>query len=80
MRNDFSGRDKNKISMLMIQVIDGAYDIPILPSEGVFTVTKNTGTVLSGNFEAKAIDADKNNYKLRGQFLNIEVNNSDYIK
>jgi len=77
---DISGRDKNNISMVMSQVINGSYDIPILPGEGVFTVTKNTGTVLSGYFNAKAVDAEKNNYKLTGTFLNIEVNNSDYIK
>ena len=75
-----SGRDPDKVSMVMSQVIKGNYDIPILPSEGFLTITKNTGKVLSGSFESKAVDADKNKFGVTGTFLNVEVNNSDYIK
>ena len=75
-----SGREKDKVSMVMSQVIDGNYDIPILPSEGFLTITKNTGKILSGNFETKAIDADKNNFLLTGAFLNVGVNDDKNIK
>ncbi len=75
-----SGRDTDKVSMVMSQVINGNYDIPILPSEGFLTITKNTGKVLSGSFESKAVDGDKNKFAVTGTFLNVEVNNSDYIK
>ncbi len=75
-----TGRDTNTVSMGMSQVINGHYDIPILPGEGFLTITKNTGKVLSGNFESKAVDADKNKFTVTGAFLNVGVNNSDYIK
>ena len=75
-----SNREENTVSMVMSQVIKGNYDIPILPGEGFLNITKNTGTVLSGNFQAKSVDADKNNFLLTGTFLNVGVNNSDYIK
>ena len=75
-----SGREKDKVSMVMSQVIDGNYDIPILPSEGVLNITKNTGKVLSGSFEAKARDANKDNFLLTGTFLNVGVNDAQNIK
>ena len=68
-----SGRDTDKVSMVMSQVINGNYDIPILPDEGFLNITKNTGKVLSGSFEAKAVDANKDNFLLTGTFLNVTV-------
>ena len=75
-----SGRDPDKVSMVMSQVINGNYDIPILPSEGFLNITKNTGKILSGNFETKAVDANKNNFLLTGTFLNVGVNDDKNIK
>ena len=75
-----SGREKDKVSMVMSQVIDGNYDIPILPSEGFLNITKNTGKVLSGSFEAKAIDANKDIFLITGTFLNVGVNDDKNIK
>jgi hypothetical protein len=75
-----SNREKDKVSMIMSQVINGNYDIPIMPSEGFLNITKNTGKILSGKFEAKAVDADKNNYLLTGVFLNVGVNDDKNIK
>ena len=75
-----SGRDPDKVSMVMSQVINGNYDIPILPSEGFLNITKNTGKILSGNFETKAVDANKNNFLLTGTFLNVGVNDDKNIQ
>jgi hypothetical protein len=75
-----SNRDTNTVSMVMSQVINGNYDIPIMPSEGFLNITKNTGKVLSGNFRAKAVDANKNNFLLTGIFLNTGVNDDKNIK
>jgi hypothetical protein len=75
-----SNREADKASMVMSQVINGNYDIPIMPDEGVLNITKNTGKVLSGNFEAKAIDANKNKFLFTGVFLNLGVNDDSNIK
>jgi hypothetical protein len=37
---DISCRDDDKVCMVMSQVINGKYDIPILPSEGFLNITK----------------------------------------
>jgi len=75
-----SNREKDKASMIMSQVINGNYDIPIMPSEGSINITKNTGKILSGNFNGKAIDADKNIFMVSGAFLNVGVNDDKNIK
>ncbi len=51
-----------------------------MPSEGSINITKNTGKILSGNFEARAIDANKQTFVVKGKFLNVGVNNDSYIK
>jgi hypothetical protein len=75
-----SGRDTDKVNMVMSQVINGNYDIPILPGEGFLNITKNTGKILSGNFETKAVDANKNYFLLSGTFLNVGINDDKNIK
>jgi hypothetical protein len=75
-----SGGEKGNVSMVMSPVINGSYDIPILPDEGFLNITKNTGSLLSGSFEAKAVDDNKNNFLLTGIFLNVTVTDSDKIK
>jgi hypothetical protein len=75
-----SNRDTNTVSIVMSQVTNGNYGIPILPTEGILSITKNTGEILSGNFEAKAIDADKNKFTVTGAFLNVGVNDDKNIK
>ncbi|MEP6677465.1 MAG: hypothetical protein ABJA78_20050 [Ferruginibacter sp.] len=75
-----SNRDTNTASMIMSEVVNGNYDIPIMPSEGSLQITKNTGKILSGSFQAKAIDANKNIFLLSGTFLNVGVNDDKNIK
>lgn len=75
-----SGGKAGDVNMIMSPVINGAYDIPILPSEGFLDVTENTGKVLSGNFEARAVDDKQNKYLITGAFLNVPVNGSDHLK
>jgi hypothetical protein len=45
--------------MIMGTVTDGAYGIPILPTEGAFTITKNIVSIVSGNFEGKLLEGNK---------------------
>jgi hypothetical protein len=73
-------RDSNEVSIIMSQVKNGQYGLPILPNEGYLNITKNTGKAISGNFNVKAVDADKNVFILTGAFINVEANNADYIK
>lgn len=77
---NISCRDEKNVCMVMSQVIKDRYDIPILPGEGFLNITKNTGKILSGNFETTAIDTDKNNFLLTGTFLNVGVNDDKNIK
>ena len=69
-----SNSEKGTASMIMSTVTDGAYGIPILPTEGSLTITKNINEIVSGNFEGKAIDANNDVYLFRGYFLNAKVN------
>ena len=69
-----SNRDKGTASMIMSPVTDGAYGLPISPTEGSFTVTKNSNEIVSGNFESKAIDMNKDVYVFKGYFLNAKIN------
>jgi hypothetical protein len=69
-----SNREKGTASMIMSTVTDGAYGIPILPTEGFMNVTKNVNEIVSGNFEGKAIDANKDTYLFKGYFLNAKIN------
>jgi hypothetical protein len=75
-----SNRDADKVSMIMTPVVNGNYDIPIMPGEGFLNITKNTGKVLSGTFDAKAVDANKNVFLFTGTFLNVGVNDDSHIK
>jgi hypothetical protein len=61
-----------EINMIMVPVKDGAYSLAISADTGFVDVTKNDGKKISGNFEAHAIDADKNVYQFKGQFLNVK--------
>jgi hypothetical protein len=75
-----SGNEKGTVNMIMSPVINGSYDIPISPDKGFLEITKNTGSVLSGTFEAKAVDDNKNNFLLTGNFFNVKVNDEDKTK
>lgn len=77
---DLAGGQKDKASMIMSEVINGRYDIAILPSEGYLNITTNTGNILSGNFETKAVNDKNEKFLLTGLFLNVPVNDSDKIK
>lgn len=69
-----SNSEKGTASMIMSTVTDGAYGIPILPTEGFLNITKNVNEIVSGNFEGKAIDANKDVYLFIGYFLNVKIN------
>ena len=69
-----SNREKGAASMIMSTVTDGAYGIPILPTEGSLTITKNINEMVSGKFEGKATDERKDVYLFKGYFLNTKVN------
>lgn len=70
----FSNREKGTVSMIMSPVTDGAYGLPISINEGFFTITKNINEIVSGNFETKAVDANKDVYLFKGYFLNAKIN------
>ncbi len=69
-----SNSEKGTVSMIMMPVIDGAYGLAISATEGFFTITKNVNSIVSGNFEAKAIDLNKDVFLFRGYFLNAKIN------
>ena len=69
-----SNREKGTVSMIMMPVTDGAYGLPISPTEGFLNITKNVNSVVSGNFEGKATDGNKEIYLFRGYFLNVKIN------
>ena len=69
-----SNREKGTVSMIMMPVTDGAYGLPISADEGFFTITKNVNEIVSGNFEAKAVDLNKAVYLFKGFFLNAKIN------
>jgi hypothetical protein len=69
-----SNREKGTASMIMSPVVDGAYGLPIILSEGFLNFTKNVDSIVSGNFEGKAVDLDKKQYQFRGYFINAKIN------
>lgn len=69
-----SNREKGTVSMIMMPVTDGAYGLPISPTEGFLNITKNVNSVVTGNFEGKATDGNKDIYLFKGYFLNAKIN------
>lgn len=69
-----SNREKGTVSMIMMPVTDGAYGLPISPTEGFLNITKNVNSVVTGNFEGKAIEGNKDIYLFKGYFLNAKIN------
>lgn len=69
-----SNSEKGTASMIMSTVTDGVYGIPILPSEGFLNITKNVDSIVTGNFEGKAVEANKITYQFKGYFLNVKIN------
>lgn len=67
-------REKGTVSMIMMPVTDGAYGHSISATEGFFNITKNVNSIVSGNFEGKAIDLNKDVYLFKGYFLNAKIN------
>jgi hypothetical protein len=69
---------KNEISMIMVPEENGAYGLAISPDTGYVEITKNedNGKLVSGYFEARATNANKDIYKFKGQFLNIKPHGS----
>jgi hypothetical protein len=69
-----SNREKGTASMIMMPVTDGAYGLPISPTEGFLNITKNVESIVSGDFEGKAIDGNNDMYLFKGYFLNAKIN------
>jgi hypothetical protein len=69
-----SNREKGSASMIMSPITDGAYGIPIIPTEGFLNITKNVDSLVTGDFEGKAIDGNKDTYSFKGYFLNARIN------
>jgi hypothetical protein len=69
-----SNREKGTASMIMSPVTDGAYGLPISPTEGFLNITKNVDSVVSGAFEGEAVDGNKDTYLFKGYFLNARIN------
>lgn len=69
-----SNREKQTASMIMSPVTDGAYGLPISPTEGFLNITKNVNEIVSGSFEGKAVDLNKDAYHIKGYFLNAKIN------
>jgi hypothetical protein len=60
--------------MIMMPVTDGAYGLPISPTEGFLNITKNVESIVNGDFEGKAIDGNNDTYLFKGYFLNAKIN------
>jgi hypothetical protein len=69
-----SNREKGTASMIMSPVTDGAYGLPISPTEGFLNITKNVDSVVSGAFDGEAVDGNKDTYLFKGYFLNARIN------
>ena len=69
-----SNSEKGTVSMIMMPVTDGAYGLAISADEGFFNITKNVNSIVSGNFEAKAVDLNKDVFIFKGYFLNAKIN------
>ena len=69
-----SNREKGTASMIMSPVTDGVYGLPISPTEGFLNISRNVNSVVTGNFEGKATDGNKDIYLFRGYFLNVKIN------
>lgn len=61
-------------SLIMVPVENGAYGLAISPDSGFVEITKNDndGKLISGYFEAHAINEKKDNFQFKGQFLNVK--------
>lgn len=69
-----SNSEKGTASMIMMPVTDNAYGLAISANEGFLEITKNVDSIVSGNFEAKAIDLNQDVYRFKGYFLNAKIN------
>ena len=69
-----SNRDKGTASMILSPVTDGAYGLPVSPTEGFLTITKNVDSIVSGTFEGKGIDLNNDVFLFKGYFLNAKIN------
>ncbi|HEX5654260.1 MAG TPA: hypothetical protein VFX58_14360 [Chitinophagaceae bacterium] len=69
-----SNSEKGTASMIMSPVTDGVYGLPITPTEGLLNITKNVNAVVTGNFEGKATNSDKDIFLFKGYFLNVKIN------
>ena len=69
-----SNREKGTASMIFMPLKDGAYDLAITVNEGALDITKLENGIVSGKFEGKAIDLNKDAFVIKGYFLNAKIN------
>jgi hypothetical protein len=69
-----SNREKGTSSMIFMPLKDGAYGLAITPHEGTLNITKLADGFVSGTFEGKAIDLNKDAFFIQGYFLNAKIN------
>lgn len=68
----YSAQAKGDINMIMVPAENGAYGLAISPDTGFVEMIKNDGKVMSGYFEARARNANKDIFRFKGQFLNVK--------
>ena len=69
-----SNREKGTASMIFMPLKDGAYGLAITANEGSLDITKLENGIVSGKFEGKAIDLNKDAYVIKGYFINVKIN------
>jgi hypothetical protein len=69
-----SNREKGTASMIFMPLKDGAYGLAITANEGTLDIMKLDNEFVSGKFEAKALDLDKNAFFIQGYFINAKIN------
>ena len=69
-----SNREKGTASMIFMPLKDGAYGLAITANEGTLNITKLANGTVSGNFEGRAVDLNKDAFLIKGYFINAKIN------
>ena len=69
-----SNREKGTTSLIFMPLKDGAYGLAITANERSLDITKQENGIVSGKFEGKAIDLNKDAYVMKGYFINVKIN------
>ena len=69
-----SNREKGTATMIFMPLKDGTYGLAITANEGTLNITKLANGIVSGNFEGKAVDLNKDAFLIKGYFINAKIN------